>query len=364
MSLNIKKILTTRRYIIFVLLIEIISILTLININVSLTILLFVSFSYIVISFLFISSTISAGKSKAAFFCKYAEALKPDQENIELNNYEEKIAKLGSIIEEMNNLSGEYKNITGFTEVSKCFDLIMKRLLNELNAAKIFKVNRNEFLGNVAHELRTPIFAIQLSLETLEDGAVNDPEVNMDFLGKALRQSNRLKELVDDLINISRLEAGMKLSKRYFSINTLINETVSELSGIVLKKNIQLSFDKGTSDKTFVFADSERIKQVLINLIDNSVKYTLEKGSITIRTRDSEKSVIISVEDTGLGIPKEDLPRIFERFYRVDKTRSRDMGGSGLGLSIVKHILELHNSQIKVESETEKGTKFEFNLPV
>jgi len=101
----------------------------------------------------------------------------------------------------------------------------------------------------------------------------------------------------------------------------------------------------------------------LINLIDNSVKYTLEKGIITIRTKSFEKSVLISVEDTGLGIPKEDLPRIFERFYRVDKTRSRDMGGSGLGLSIVKHILELHNSQIKVESETDKGTKFEFSLP-
>jgi two-component system phosphate regulon sensor histidine kinase PhoR len=280
-----------------------------------------------------------------------------------LNNYEEKISKVNEIIEDMKSTYNEYVNIRGFSELYESFNTATKRLLDELNAAKIFKVNRNEFLGNVAHELRTPIFAIQLSLETLKDGAINDQDVNTQFLEKAFRQSNRLKELVDDLINISRLEAGMKLSKRYFSINNLIRETINELSGIVSNKNITLILDNEISDNIQVFADSERIKQVLINLIDNSVKYTLEKGSITIKTKGSDKSVLISVEDTGLGIPKEDLPRIFERFYRVDKTRSRDMGGSGLGLSIVKHILELHNSQIKVESETDKGTKFEFNLP-
>ena len=361
--MNIKKILTTNQYIILILLVEIISILTLINTDTSLPVLIFVFLTYVVILLLFITHNIHSQKILAGYFRKYASGIKSDDETIMLNNYEEKISKVNEIIEDMKSTYNEYVNIRGFSELYESFNTATKRLLDELNAAKIFKVNRNEFLGNVAHELRTPIFAIQLSLETLKDGAINDQDVNTQFLEKAFRQSNRLKELVDDLINISRLEAGMKLSKRYFSINNLIRETINELSGIVSNKNITLILDNEISDNIQVFADSERIKQVLINLIDNSVKYTLEKGSITIKTKGSDKSVLITVEDTGLGIPKEDLPRIFERFYRVDKTRSRDMGGSGLGLSIVKHILELHNSQIKVESETDKGTKFEFNLP-
>ncbi len=361
--MNIKRFLFANIYTVFAFFVEIITILTLININVSLTVLLFVIFSFIVISLLFIANRINTGKSNSAFFRKYAEGLKTDEVNISLNNYEEKISKLNAVIGEMKEASDGNLHIPDFADVFESFNLITVRLLSELNSAKIFKVNRNEFLGNVAHELRTPIFAIQLSLETLEDGAINDPKVNLDFLGKAIRQSNRLKELVNDLINISKLEAGMKLSKRYFSINALISETVHELSGIVSKKNIKLAFENITSDKTQVFADAERIKQILINLIDNSAKYTPEEGSITIRTEDDEKCVLITVEDTGLGIPKEDLPRIFERFYRVDKTRSRDMGGSGLGLSIVKHIIELHNSQIKVESEVDTGTSFAFKLP-
>lgn len=361
--MNIKRFLFAHRYTIFVFFIEIITILTLLNLNAALTVILLLLFSFIIISMLFIAYTINSGKSSSAFFSKYADSLQAEEGNNRLNNYEEKIAKLNAAINEMKSAADEYSRIPGFNETFESFNLITNRLLNELNASKIFKVNRNEFLGNVAHELRTPIFAIQLSLETLEDGAVNDPSVSKDFLCKAIRQSNRLKELVDDLINISKLEAGMKLSKRYFSINALIRETVNELSGIASKKNINLSFENITSDKTQVFADSERIKQVLINLIDNSSKYTPKEGSIIIRTKNDDKSVLITVEDTGLGIPKEDLPRIFERFYRVDKTRSRDMGGSGLGLSIVKHILELHNSQIKVESEVGKGTSFEFKLP-
>lgn len=301
---------------------------------------------------------------RTEFFGKYSKQLMSNEETHELNNYEEKISKVNDIIDDMRKSFDKPAGDNEFKELYNSFLLIANRLLDELNTAKIFKVNRNEFLGNVAHELRTPIFAIQLSLETLADGAINDTSVNKDFLEKAKRQSNRLKELVDDLIHISRLEEGMKLSKRYFSINQLIKDTINELSGIIKSKNINLLFETEIQDVSVVFADAERIKQVLINLIDNSSKYTLENGNITISTKPGEKCVRVSVEDTGLGIPKEDLPRIFERFYRVDKTRSRDMGGSGLGLSIVKHILELHNSQVKVESEPGKGTKFEFNLPV
>jgi two-component system phosphate regulon sensor histidine kinase PhoR len=362
--MNIKKFLTGYKYITLIIIIEIISVLTLINFNTPITVLLFVMITYVVISLLFITNSINTGRITSDYFNRYANELNSNDEASDFIDYEEKIANVNAVIEDMRKSFDEYSNIPGIKELYESFNVTAKRLLNELNAAKIFKVNRNEFLGNVAHELRTPIFAIQLSLETLKDGAVNDPKVKMDFLEKAFRQSNRLKELVDDLINISRLEAGMKLSKRYFPINNLIRETINELSGIVSKKNIVLSLEAETSDKTLVFADSERIKQVLINLIDNSVKYTNENGKIIVKTKDSDKSVGVSIEDNGVGIPKEDLPRIFERFYRVDKTRSRDMGGSGLGLSIVKHILELHNSQIKVESQSDKGTKFEFNLSV
>lgn len=320
--------------------------------------------AYTIITGLHVFLYIRTRTERTEFFSKYSKQLMSNKETHELNNYEEKISKVNDIIADMN-LSYEKLSVNNeFKELFDSFSIVANRLLDELNTAKIFKVNRNEFLGNVAHELRTPIFAIQLSLETLADGAINDPSVNIDFLKKAERQSNRLKELVNDLIQISRLEEGMKLSKRYFSINQLIKDTINELSEITKRKEINLLFETEIQDVSVVFADAERIKQVLINLIDNSSKYTLENGNIIISTKQGDKCIHITVEDTGLGIPKEDLPRIFERFYRVDKTRSRDMGGSGLGLSIVKHILELHNSQVKVESEPNKGTKFEFNLPI
>lgn len=246
--------------------------------------------------------------------------------------------------------------------ISKLLAQIAERLVSDLETAKTFKVNRNEFLGNVTHELRTPIFAIQLSLETLIDGAIEDKSVAEDFLNRAINQTYRLKDLVDDLINISKLEAGMKMSKRYFRVNDMIKKTIDDLQGIAKKKNISIEFNQGSSNGVSVFGDEERLKQVMINLIDNAVKYTNAEGIIKVSTELKPKEVIISVEDNGVGIPKADLPRLFERFYRVDKTRSRDIGGSGLGLSIVKHILEVHKSQIKVESEENKGTRFEFNL--
>lgn len=279
------------------------------------------------------------------------------------NNYEENLHELDCILTD---LDANEKFLKSNKEIHRLFEDLksfINRLKTELITAKVFKINRNEFLGNVSHELRTPIFAIQLSLETLIDGAIKDEIVSMDFLNRALKQTARLSELVDDLINISKLETGMKISKRYFEINRFIKEIVNELSGLSQRRNVEIKVDSKVSDKTRAFGDEERLKQVFVNLIDNAIKYASEKGEITIGVKSSEKDVLISVLDNGVGIPKDDLPRIFERFYRVDKTRSRDMGGSGLGLSIVKHILELHNSTIHVESEEGKGTKFEFNLP-
>lgn len=287
---------------------------------------------------------------------------KLSSKNEESNDLDNEISAVHEILDEL----VEYRDVKAKSlyihNISKLLVQVAERLVNDLETAKTFKVNRNEFLGNVTHELRTPIFAIQLSLETLIDGALNDKEVAEDFLNRAINQTYRLKDLVDDLISISKLEAGMKMSKRYFRVNDMIKKTIDDLQGIAKKKNITIEFNPGSSNGVNVFGDEERLKQVMINLIDNAVKYTNAEGVIKVATEMKPKEVTISVEDNGVGIPKADLPRLFERFYRVDKTRSRDVGGSGLGLSIVKHILEIHKSQIKVESEENKGTRFEFNL--
>lgn len=319
-----------------------------------------ISFVFYILSFLFFNLEII---DKLNFFDRQIKKIvSADTFNVE-NNYEEKINELNNVLAELNAKEKYFRTNKEIFDLYKNLILLINRLINELNIAKIFKINRNEFLGNVTHELRTPIFTIQLSLETLIDGAIKDDSVNMDFLKRALSQTIRMRQLVDDLINISRLETGMKISKRYFEINTFINNLVNELTELTKSKNVKISVESQVSDKTRVFADEDRLKQVMVNLIDNATKYTNGDGEIKIGIRKTDRDIIISVEDNGVGIPKDDLPRIFERFYRVDKTRSRDMGGSGLGLSIVKHILELHYSSIKVESEEGKGTKFEFNLP-
>jgi two-component system phosphate regulon sensor histidine kinase PhoR len=291
---------------------------------------------------------------------KITSKLGKGKENSE--ELESEIAAANEILAELIHYRDEKSKSIYIYNINNLLINVAERLSNDLQTAKTFKVNRNEFLGNVTHELRTPIFAIQLSLETLIDGAINDKSVNEDFLNRAINQTYRLKDLVDDLISISKLEAGMKMSKRYFRVNDMIKRTIDDLQGIAKKKNITIEFNQGSSNGVNVFGDEERLKQVMINLIDNAVKYTNPEGIIKVSTELKQKEVTISVEDNGIGIPKVDLPRVFERFYRVDKTRSRDIGGSGLGLSIVKHILESHKSSIKVESEENKGTRFEFNL--
>lgn len=301
--------------------------------------------------------------SKINFLRNQIQKISNSKNISEENNYEEKIIELNEILNELNTKESYFKFNNDIYELYIDIIRVINRLVIELNTAKIFKIHRNEFLGNVTHELRTPIFAIQLSLETLLDGAVNDEKVSYDFLNRALNQTNRLTELVDDLIEISRLETGMKISKRYFEINRFIFEIVNELLGLSQKSKVNIIVESEVNEKAQVFGDEERLKQVFVNLIDNAIKYTNENGKIVIKITRVEKYINICVSDNGIGIPKDDLPRIFERFYRVDKTRSRDMGGSGLGLSIVKHILELHNSTIKVESDEGKGTKFEFKLP-
>lgn len=228
---------------------------------------------------------------------------------------------------------------------------------------------RSEFLGNVSHELRTPIFAVQGFIETLLDGAVDDPTVNRDFLERASLQASRLNNLLSDLIDISRIESGeMRMSYRLFDIKAFVGEVIREMSPIAQLKSKTLVLDTNVqgSDGLEVFGDKERIKQVLVNLIDNAVKYGDHPKPIRIELIDDEPNremVMLRVRDSGKGIPAEHLPRLFERFYRVDKDRSRSTaGGTGLGLAICKHIVEAHKSKIQVESTPGEGSVFSFAL--
>jgi two-component system phosphate regulon sensor histidine kinase PhoR len=220
---------------------------------------------------------------------------------------------------------------------------------------------RTEFLGNVSHELRTPIFAIQGFIETLLDGALNDEKVNRTFLKKANQHTLNLNNLLNDLIDISMIESGqMKMSFRYFNINELLENIISEMKAHADKKELELRFESN-KEKVLAYGDKDKIRQVMVNLILNAIKYT-ENGFVEVKYVIKKDIIIISVKDSGIGISDEDQKRIFERFYRVDKDRSREMGGTGLGLAIVKHIIEAHNSKIKIQSVLGEGSEFSFYL--
>lgn len=239
----------------------------------------------------------------------------------------------------------------------------------EYNSLKIESLNkredyRREFLGDVSHELKTPLFTVQGYLLTLSDGAVNDKKIRMKYLKRANKGVERLISIVRDLDLISKLESEkMNLNKQPFDIIRLTQDVFDLLEIKAKKKNINLSFNKNYNYPIIVVADPERIEQVLTNLIVNSIKYGREGGDTIIRfyTKNRNK-LMIDVADDGKGLTKEDKKRIFERFFRVDKSRNRKQGGSGLGLSIVKHIIEAHNEQIFVESKYKKGSIFSFSL--
>ncbi len=246
--------------------------------------------------------------------------------------------------------------------LAEALNAMAEKLSSDISRMKKLEQVRTEFLGNVSHELRTPIFSIQGFLETLLDGALDDPAVNREFLERALRQATRLNTLLNDLIDISRIESGdMKLSFRYFSADELLAHVAEELEEQAQKKQIQLtcSVIPPVGD---VYGDRERLKQVLINLVDNAIKYTGEGGKVECRARLHAGRCLIEVEDNGCGIPEEHVGRIFERFYRVDHDRSREVGGTGLGLAIVKHIVEAHGSKVTVRSQVGEGSTFGFTL--
>jgi two-component system phosphate regulon sensor histidine kinase PhoR len=235
----------------------------------------------------------------------------------------------------------------------------------EIETLKVRENYRKEFIGNVSHELKTPLFTVQGYILTLLDGAIKDKKVRKKYLSRASKGVDRLIYIVKDLDMITKLETGdLDLYTETFNILELTQNVFDLLEMKSTKREISLTFDKDYP-LTFVKADKERIQQVITNLIVNSIKYGKKGGTSEISLEQQEEGkVMFRVTDNGEGIEKENIPRLFERFFRVDKTGSRREGGSGLGLSIVKHIIEAHNEQIFVESVYGIGSEFSFTLPM
>jgi two-component system phosphate regulon sensor histidine kinase PhoR len=234
----------------------------------------------------------------------------------------------------------------------------------EIDTLKIREEYRRDFLGNVSHELKTPLFTVQGYLETLLDGAMEDKSIRKKYLTRANKAVDRLIYIVKDLDLITKLEVGdLSLEKQSFNVVELIQSVFDLLEMKAAKKNINLTFDTHYKNPVLVYADKEKIQQVLTNLLVNSIKYGNENGTTEVSVENLVKNkVIIRVTDNGEGIPQVHIPRLFERFYRVDQSGSRREGGSGLGLAIVKHVIEAHGEKIYVESAVEVGSEFSFTL--
>ncbi len=239
------------------------------------------------------------------------------------------------------------------------FATLKQKEIDELKKLEAF---RKEFIADVSHELKTPLFAAQGFVHTLLDGAVNDKNVRGKFLKKAAKSLDGLDVLVQDLLTLSQIETGdIKMRFEHIDLYKLCHEVIDQFEEKAAKKNIKLKLEGG-NHKIAVHADWQRMTQVVTNLVSNAISYTPDEGEVTVSFDVGKKNVTTFITDTGEGIPAQHLARIFERFYRVDKSRSREKGGTGLGLAIVKHILEGHNSKPEVESTVGKGSMFSFKL--
>ena len=222
---------------------------------------------------------------------------------------------------------------------------------------------RKEYLGNVSHELKTPIFNIQGYVSTLIDGGINDPTINIEYLKRADKSVDRMINIIDDLETISQLETGaLVIDTEKFDVVALCKDVIEQLEMVSSRKNLKISFAEDYKKPLKVYADKFRIRQVFANLITNSIKYGKDNGQTSIRFKTIDDKIVVEISDNGIGIAPEHLPRLFERFYRIDKGRSREQGGTGLGLSIVKHIIEAHDQHITVSSVKGEGTTFTFTL--
>ncbi|HEU4472346.1 MAG TPA: HAMP domain-containing sensor histidine kinase [Flavisolibacter sp.] len=235
---------------------------------------------------------------------------------------------------------------------------------HEIELLKKNETFRKEFLQNLSHEFKTPVFAIQGYVDTLLQGAMENPEVNKRFLEKAAKNVERLVNLIKDLDEISKLERGeLKLSKQVFVIQDLVKEVFESLSWKAEQRNISFSIKKGCETPIIVYADKEKIRQVIGNLVDNSIKYGKTGGStVASMYNTDDKNILVEISDDGMGITEKNLDRVFERFFRTNEGRGRDVTGSGLGLSICKHIIEAHGHTIHVRSKENIGTSIGFTL--
>jgi len=234
----------------------------------------------------------------------------------------------------------------------------------EIESLKKNETFRKEFLQNLSHEFKTPVFAIQGYVDTLLQGAMENPETNRRFLEKTAKNTERLVTLLKDLDEISKLERGeLKLYKEYFVIQDLVREVFESLFWKAEQENISFSFKKGCEQPLTVFADKEKIRQVLNNLVDNSIKYGKRGGTVVASMYNTDdKNILVEISDDGMGISEKNLNRVFERFFRTAEGRGRDVSGSGLGLSICKHIVEAHGHNIHVRSKENVGTTIGFTL--
>ena len=266
-----------------------------------------------------------------------------------------------------------YKNIYKFKGTSNIKDLDIDNVEREaeewadakeeeLNAYRRDENYRREFIGNVSHELKTPIFNIQGYIQTLLDGGLEDEKINIKYLERTNKSVERMINIVEDLEVISRLETEQsQLDLQHFNIIELVEDVFDAFEMSANQMDIQLEMIKESRSK-MVIGDKDKIQQVFLNLISNSIKYGKKGGKTSVKFYDMESNMLIEVADNGIGIESDSLDRLFERFYRVDKNRSREIGGTGLGLAIVKHILEGHNQQINVRSTPGVGTTFSFIL--
>jgi len=246
---------------------------------------------------------------------------------------------------------------------AKDLEEFVKLKRSEIESLKKEDLYRKEFVGNVAHELKTPLFAIEGYISNLLDGAMDDKELLKKYLKRAEKSVDRLTYIIKDLDLITQLESStLKLQITSFDIVKLTEEIIEDLEISASKKNIKIIFNKIYENEILVDADRNRIEQVLTNLITNSINYGAEKGTTEISFESDEENIMVKVNDNGEGISEENMPRLFQRFFRVDISRSRSQGGSGLGLAIVKHIIDAHNENIYVQSTVGIGSEFSFSL--
>ena len=278
----------------------------------------------------------------------FFERIRQIYEDLEFET--DSLIKTSSIDSDMNSFS---RDLEEFVKLKR----------TEIETLKKEGIYRKEFVGNVAHELKTPLFSVQGYISNLLDGAMDDKELLKKYLKRAEKSVDRLTFIIKDLDLITQLESStLKLKVTSFDILKLTEEIIEDLEISASKRNIKIIFNKNYDKQILVEADKNRIEQVITNLVTNSINYGSEKGTTEISFESNAEKIIVKVNDNGEGISEENMPRLFQRFFRVDVSRSRSQGGSGLGLAIVKHIIDAHNENIYVQSTVGVGSEFSFSL--